>query len=60
MAETIFSVLLLAAILYLSAVITNRFARWMYYRCENCGSLNAKRRTACRVCGNSLLPSREE
>ncbi len=60
MAETIFSVVLLAAILYLSAVITNRFARWMYYRCENCGSLNAKRRTACRVCGNSLRNSREE
>ncbi len=60
MAETILSVVLLAAILYFSAVITNRFARWMYYHCENCGSLNAKRRTACRVCGNSLLHSREE
>jgi hypothetical protein len=45
------SVLVLVGILFVSAVITNWFARTMYNRCAACGTLNAKRRAHCRSCG---------
>ena len=45
---------LLGGILVLSAFLTNLFTRKMYYTCSECGNLNAKRRTHCRICGNSL------
>ena len=48
--ETLLSVAVLVGILGLSAVITNWFARKMYVRCAQCGALNARRRTRCRVC----------
>ena len=51
MKETLLSLLLLAGILVVSALITNWFARTMYNRCTACGTLNAKRRTHCRSCG---------
>ena len=50
--ETLLSVAVLVGILGLSAVITNWFARKMYVRCGQCGALNARRRTRCRVCEN--------
>jgi len=28
--------------------------RKMYYRCKNCATLNAKRRSQCRQCGEKL------
>ena len=51
MKDTLLSLLLLAGILGVSALITNWFARTMYNRCTSCGTLNARRRTHCRSCG---------
>ncbi len=50
MKEALLNILVLVAILALSAVVTNWFARTMYRRCASYGSLNAKRRTHCRSC----------
>ena len=52
--ETILGLALLAAILVVSAWLTNLFARAMYNRCLGCGVLNAKRRTHCRGCGRAI------
>jgi hypothetical protein len=48
------SVAVLGGILIASALFTSWFARTMYNRCAACGTLNAKRRAACRSCGNAL------
>ncbi len=48
MGETILGFLLVAAILIFSALITQGFARSMYNRCPECGTLNAIRRIQCR------------
>ena len=34
--------------------LTNWFAGAMYNKCAGCGSLNAKRRMKCRVCGEEI------
>jgi hypothetical protein len=52
--DTLLSILVLVGILALSAIITNWFARTMYNRCANCGTLNAKRRAQCRSCHSAL------
>jgi hypothetical protein len=52
--ETLSGILLVVAILVLSALITNWFARTMYNRCASCGTLNARRRTHCRECQTPL------
>jgi hypothetical protein len=52
--ETLLNLLVLVSILAASALITNWFARAMYLRCRNCGTLNAKRRRHCRNCNNQL------
>ena len=52
--ETLLSVALLVGILGASAVLTELFVRKMYYRCKNCATLNAKRRSQCRKCGQAL------
>jgi hypothetical protein len=52
--DTLLSILVLVGILVASAVVTNWFARTMYNRCADCGTLNAKRRTHCRSCGAEL------
>lgn len=54
MTETLMSLALLVGILGLSAVLTELFARKMYHRCRQCGTLNAKRRSECRVCEEKL------
>ena len=54
MRDTLLSILVLVVILVVSAVITNWFARTMYNRCAACGTLNARRRTHCRSCGNEI------
>ena len=54
MKDTLLSILVLVGILLVSAVITNWFARTMYNRCAACGTLNAKRRTHCRSCGEEI------
>jgi uncharacterized OB-fold protein len=48
------SVAVLGGILVASALFTSWFARTMYNRCATCGTLNARRRAACRSCGNAL------
>jgi len=54
MGETILGVLLVGTILIFSALITQGFARAMYNRCPECGTLNAKRRVHCRNCGQAM------
>ena len=54
MAETLLGLLLVVAILGLSAVLTHWFARAMYIVCPDCRILNARRRTHCRKCGTEL------
>ncbi|MBZ5545845.1 MAG: hypothetical protein LAO07_19565 [Acidobacteriia bacterium] len=54
MRETLLDVALVIAILGGSAVITHLFARAMYVTCPRCRTLNARRRTQCRNCGNPL------
>lgn len=54
MNETLLNIALFVGILGLSAVLTELFARKMYFRCTRCGTLNAKRRTQCRKCGQAL------
>lgn len=45
---------LLILILGSSKLLTDAYVRRAYYQCASCGSLNAKRRTECRVCGEPL------
>jgi hypothetical protein len=52
--DTLLSAALLIGILFLSALITNWFARTMYNRCAACGTLNAKRRASCRACNAAM------
>jgi hypothetical protein len=54
MDDFLVNVALLVLILGSSAMATNLYVRWSYNRCAACGSLNAKRRDLCRVCGQSL------
>ena len=54
MRETLVSLALVVGILGLSAVLTELFARKMYNRCPQCKTLNAKRRSQCRACGQPL------
>jgi hypothetical protein len=54
MKDTILSLLVLGAILVVSAIVTNVFASRMYNRCAQCGSLNAKRRSQCRICNHPI------
>ena len=49
--ETFLNILVVVAILGVSAVVTQLFARAMYNRCPSCHTLNAKRRDQCRNCG---------
>jgi len=54
MVEILLGVLLVIAILAVSAVITQLFANRMYNRCPGCAALNAQRRSHCRKCGREL------
>ncbi len=54
MSSTLQQILLAVAILGGSAILTNLFARAMYITCTKCGTLNARRRTVCRNCGEVL------
>jgi hypothetical protein len=53
--ELLLNLLVLVAILGLSAIITGWFARTMYIRCLGCGTLNARRRSQCRSCAQDLF-----
>lgn len=54
MGDTLLSIALVAAILLVSGVLTNLFARAMYITCPQCHTLNARRRTQCRKCGRKI------
>lgn len=54
MSDTLVSLLVFVGILVASALITNWFARTMYNRCAECGTLNARRRAHCRSCGKQI------
>jgi len=54
MNETLEQIVLAAAILGGSALVTQVFARAMYVTCARCGTLNARRRRECRRCGSPL------
>ena len=52
--DVLLNVIVLILILGVSALITQLFARAMYVRCGDCGTLNARRRTNCRTCQTLL------
>ena len=52
--DTLLNIGIAIAILGGSYAITHFFARAMYLRCTACGTLNARRRTNCRNCEESL------
>jgi len=54
--DILLTIVVLGGILLLSAIITGGLTRVMYYRCAACGSLNAKRRSLCRVCNEPIGP----
>jgi rRNA maturation endonuclease Nob1 len=58
LSDILITIAVLGGILVLSAVFTSLFTRKMYYRCAECGTLNAKRRAHCRVCGDDLPNAR--
>ena len=57
MSSTLEQIVLVVAILSVSAVVTNVFARAMYITCSKCGTLNARRQAVCRNCGEELRKS---
>lgn len=54
MSTTLEQIVLVVAILGVSAVVTSLFARAMYVTCSKCGTLNARRRGVCRNCSADL------
>lgn len=54
MGETLLNAAVAVGILGLALLLTEVFTRQMYYRCRQCGALNAKRRSQCRSCGEAL------
>lgn len=52
--DVLITIAVLGGILVISAVLTNLYARAMYFKCRECRALNAKRRTHCRICGRAL------
>jgi len=54
MRDTFLQIALLIVILGISATLTHLFAHAMYLTCAKCGTLNARRRTRCRHCGQEL------
>ena len=56
--STLLEIVLVVAILGGSALLTHLFARVMYVTCPKCQTLNARRRTKCRRCGEGLHETR--
>jgi len=56
--STLLEIVLVVAILGGSALLTHLFARVMYVTCPKCRTLNARRRTKCRRCGEGLRETR--
>lgn len=56
LSDTVLTIVVIGGVLIIPLILTNLFVRKMYYRCEGCGALNAKRRSNCRLCGHELGP----
>ena len=54
MSDTLLNAALAIAILGVSGLVTHLFARAMYVTCPKCRTLNARRRSQCRNCGEAL------
>jgi len=54
MNDTLLNLVVFIGILGGAAIFTEWFSRKMYYRCGKCATLNAKRRSECRQCGQTL------
>ena len=54
MGQSLLNLVIALAILGASFALTELFVRKMYYRCRQCGVLNAKRRSRCRGCGEAI------
>jgi hypothetical protein len=54
MSDTLLNAALAIVILGGSALLTHLFARAMYVTCQKCRTLNARRRSQCRSCGETL------
>jgi hypothetical protein len=54
MGHTLLGIALVVGILGSSAIVTQLFARAMYVTCASCHTLNARRRSQCRICGANL------
>ena len=54
MSDTLLNAALTIVILGVSALLTHLFARAMYVTCPKCRTLNARRRSVCRSCGETL------
>jgi ribosomal protein L40E len=54
MKDTLINLAVFVGILGGAALFTEWFTRKMYYRCRRCLTLNARRRSQCRQCGESL------
>lgn len=54
MTSTLTQIALAVIILGGAALVTHLFARAMYFTCAKCRTLNARRRTQCRNCGEEL------
>ena len=54
MGETLLNAAVAVGILGGSFVLTQLFVKKMYFRCRKCATLNAKRRSQCRMCGEEL------
>ncbi|MDX6382761.1 MAG: hypothetical protein QOK48_334 [Blastocatellia bacterium] len=52
--ETLLNIGIAIAILGGSYAIMHFFARAMYVRCQSCATLNARRRSQCRACAETL------
>jgi hypothetical protein len=53
--ETILNGGLIVLILGGSYYLMTLYGRAMYNRCRECGTLNARRRTHCRVCSKEII-----
>lgn len=58
--DTLLNVLVFVGILGASAMATHWFTRRMYLTCRACGTLNARRRSHCRRCGQPLGRMRKD
>ena len=54
MKSLLINIVVMVVILGSAFWFTHWFAKAMYNRCSNCGTLNARRRTRCRVCGTKI------